>query len=60
METVEQTSIEQAQPLGRYRLLRLLGRGPQSAWWVAALAEPARGDGTELHLKVWHRSPLPG
>lgn len=60
METVEQTPIDQAQPLGRYRLLRLLGRGPLSAWWVASIAEPSRGGDAELHLKVWHRSPLPG
>lgn len=63
MEAAEETFAEQAQPLGRYRLLRPLGRGPLSAWWVATLADEARrGDGVphDVHLKVWHRSPLPG
>lgn len=63
MEAAEETFAEQAQPLGRYRLLRPLGRGPLSAWWVAALADTARrvdGPPHDVHLKVWHRSPLPG
>lgn len=62
MEFAEESSPTQAQPLGRYLLLRQLGRGPASAWWAAVPADARGEDGppAELHLKVWHRLPLPG